>query len=61
MVSHTDKMNSPATVSEQFFHHLQQQEYDKANTPGTEHTQKLINANQTLSEMGGGINLIRDK
>jgi hypothetical protein len=54
------KKNSPAAVSEQFFSYLQQQEYEKAKKLGTEKTKKIIGVVQTLSEMGGGLNILRD-
>jgi hypothetical protein len=50
----------PAAVSEQFFGLLRKQEYEKAKQLGTEHTRRLLNVAQTLSEMGGGINILRD-
>lgn len=49
-----------ADVSERFFKHLKNQEYDKARALGTEKTGRIITLVQTLSEMGGGINLLRD-
>jgi hypothetical protein len=54
------KKNTPASVSELFFGYLKNQEYDKAKELGTDHTKKLINAVQYLSELGAGVNILRD-
>jgi hypothetical protein len=50
----------PAAVCEQFFYLLQQQEYEKAKKLGTERTGKILRVVQTLSEWGGGKNILRD-
>jgi hypothetical protein len=54
------KKNSPASVSEQFFKLLSEQEYEKAKKLGTEKTKKILGVVQTLSEMGGGLNILKD-
>jgi hypothetical protein len=54
------KKNSPAQVSEKFFSLLKDQEYEKACELATEKTARLIRTIQTLSEMAGNINVLRD-
>jgi hypothetical protein len=54
------KSNTPAKVSEKFFQALKNQDYNKAKELGTEHTAKIIGVVQTLSEFGGGLNILRD-
>ena len=54
------KTNTPAKVSEKFFQALKDQDYDKAKELGTAHTVKIIGVVQTLSEFGGGLNILRD-
>lgn len=56
----TGKKNTPAEVSERFFSLLKNQEYEKAKALGTEQTVKIIGVIQTLSELGGGINIMQD-
>lgn len=51
---------APEAVSEQFFVALRNQEYEKAKELGTEETARIVGVIQTLSEMGGGVNIIRD-
>lgn len=51
---------TPEKVSEVFFEALRKQEYDKARALGTAETSRIISVIQTLSEMGGGVNILRD-
>jgi len=51
---------TPAVVSEAFFTALRNQEYDKAKSLATEESARIVGVIQTLSEMGGGVNILRD-
>lgn len=51
---------TPAVVSEAFFTALRNQEYDKAKSMATEETARIVGVIQTLSDMGGGVNILRD-
>ena len=54
------KKQSPEKVSEQFFRYLRDQKYEEAKALGTEKTRRVLNAVELLSQMGGGINILRD-
>jgi hypothetical protein len=54
------KKDSPAKVSARFFKLLKDQRYAEAKELGTEKTRRVISAVELLSEMGGGINILRD-
>lgn len=51
---------SPGKVSETFFKALRDQDYELAKSLGTSETARMISVIQTLSGMGGGINILRD-
>jgi hypothetical protein len=50
----------PAEVSTRFFEALNNQKYDVARTLCTEGSIKVINVIENLSELGGGVNILRD-
>lgn len=52
--------NSPAVVSERFFKCLKELDYEKAKELGTDKTDRILSLIETLSGMGGGINILRD-
>ncbi len=52
--------NTPADVSARFFKALANLEFDAAKELCTENTARLLGVVQTLSDMGGGVNILRD-